>query len=289
LEFLKYDYIVCMVAGLIFFLIILAFIEHFENLDLSLIYLYGVLESAVVGLVVAIVAQLGISRIGKAAGVSLQDTDWIARLTSNFVAFFVCGLSSLIIALILIVPESEQIEMPLEEAKRISKKVLAFSFGVSTVAIGTKIISVIYGKGSEAGLALMGEELPDLARNHHNPAVICKAVGENIRKIVSNAIDYNMYFCLSMTCGISAAGINVVGADQEGEIIFSLSNCNLYLPLLAVLFTLTVILLVNLLFKFISNPSNGSEIALNFKREIYLVLILMSGFLALAAYLSLPV
>jgi Na+/H+-translocating membrane pyrophosphatase len=44
----------------------------------------------------------------------------------------------------------------------IGKKMVAFAFGVSTVAIGTKINSVIYGKGSEAGLALMGEELPQL-------------------------------------------------------------------------------------------------------------------------------
>jgi len=98
----------------------------------------------------------------------------------------------------------------------IGKRVVAFAFGVSTVAIGTKINSVIYGKGSEAGLALMGEELPQLERNNYNPAVICKAVGENIRKIVSNAIDYNMYFCLSIACGVSSAGINIIGADQNG-------------------------------------------------------------------------
>jgi hypothetical protein len=67
-----------------------------------------VLESTVVGLVVAIVAQLGIKGVGKAAMSSLKDTDWITRLTSNFVAYFVSGLSSLVIALILIIPETEQ-------------------------------------------------------------------------------------------------------------------------------------------------------------------------------------
>ena len=213
---MKYNYIVCLVAGLIFFLIILGGIEHFEQPDLSLVYLYGVLESTAVGLMVAVISQLGISRVGKAAMSSLQDTNWIARLTSNIVSYLVCGLTSLVISLILILPGEDAKVMQVEDMRAISKRMIAFAFGVSTVAIGTKINSVIYGKGSEAGLALMGEEHPELERNHFNSAVICKAVGDNIRKIVSNAIDYNMYFCLSITVAIGTAGINVVGADQEG-------------------------------------------------------------------------
>ena len=110
-----------------------------------------------------------------------------------------------------------------------------------------------------------------------------------MRKIVSNTIDYNMYFCLSIACGVSSAGTNVIGADQSGEIVFSLSNCNLYLPLLAILFMMTIALLVNLVFTFLLSPSSGPDIVLNFKRELYLVLVLMSGFLALASYLALPV
>lgn len=61
-----------------------------------------------VGLVVAVAAQLGIKGVGKAARSSLKDTDWTTRLTSNFVAYFVTGLSSLVIALLLIIPEAEQ-------------------------------------------------------------------------------------------------------------------------------------------------------------------------------------
>lgn len=135
----------------------------------------------------------------------------------------------------------------------------------------------------------MAEMEPELRRNHSNPAVICKAVGENVRKIVSNATDYNMYFCMTVACGVSAAGMNVVGADQKGEIIFSLSSSNIYLPLIAVLFLLAINLVVNLIFSFLFQPSSGEEVGLGFKREVYAVSVLMSGFLALAAYLSLPV
>ena len=247
------------------------------------------LESIVVGLVVAVVAQLGVARVGRAATDSLGGIDWVARLTSNSVSYFVCGLSALVMSLILVLFQEERPRETLQELNLLSKKIIAFALGVSTVAIGTKINSVVYGKGSEAGFALMAEEIPDLERNNTNPGVICKAVGENVRKIVSNAIDYNMYFCLSIACGVSSAGTNVIGADQSGEIVFSLSNCNLYLPLLAILFMMTITLLVNLVFTFLVSPGSGPDIVLNFKRELYLVLVLMSGFLALASYLTLPV
>ena len=79
----------------------------------------------------------------------------MARLTSNSVSYFVCGLSSLVMSFILIFFEDEKAKMDLDDLKYMSKKIIAFAFGVSTVAIGTKINSVIYGKGSEAGFALM--------------------------------------------------------------------------------------------------------------------------------------
>lgn len=65
-------------------------------------------------------------------------------------------------------------------------------------------------------MSLIAELEPELERNHKNPAVICKAVGENVRKIVSNATDYNMYLCMSVACGVYSGGINIVGADQKG-------------------------------------------------------------------------
>lgn len=45
----------------------------------------------------------------------------------------------------------------MEEIKDLGKKLIGFAFGVSTVAIGTKINSVLYGKGSESALSLIGE------------------------------------------------------------------------------------------------------------------------------------
>lgn len=98
-----------------------------------------------------------------------------------------------------------------------------------------------------------------------------------------------MYLCMSVAGAVIAGGLNVVGADQRGEIVFDLSGRNFYLPLLALLFLLAVSFLVSLAFLLLFHPTSGDEAALVFKREIYLIIILMSGFLALASYLSLPV
>lgn len=119
--------------------------------------------------------------------------------------------------------------------------------------------------------------------------VICKAAGENVRKIVSNAMDYNMYLAIALTCATSAAGMNIIGADQKGEIIFDFSIYNIYLPLLAILFMLFFSLLANVLTSLLLAPDSGDECAIIFKREIYLIIFLLTGFLALAAYLCLPV
>lgn len=102
-------------------------------------------------------SQIGINRLGKASTFSLEAVDWIMKLTSNFVSFFICGLACLVISLILLVGQPERPSISEDEVKAIGQKCIVFAFGVSTVAIGTKINSVIYGKSAEAGLALMAE------------------------------------------------------------------------------------------------------------------------------------
>lgn len=59
-EFLKYNYALSWVAGLIFFLIIFGAIEDFQKPEISLIYLYGMLECTAVGIIIAVVSQLGL-------------------------------------------------------------------------------------------------------------------------------------------------------------------------------------------------------------------------------------
>ena len=155
--------------------------------------------------------------------------------------------------------------MSRDDIRQLGRELLAFSFGISTAAIGTKINSVIYGKASEGALPILTQIQPRIARNHTNPVLICKAAGETVRKIVSNALDYNMYLAVALTCATSAAGMNIIGADQSGQIIFDYSIYNVYLPLLAVLFLFFFSLVSNVLTTLVLSPDNGDEAAIIFK------------------------
>lgn len=97
-----------------------------------------------------------------------------------------------------------------------------------------------------------------------------------------------MYLVVAVTAAVGIAGRNLIGADQRGEIIFGHSASNLHLPVLALLFALFFSSVGSGLASLLT-PDNGDAAAILFKRELYLLLVLMSGFLALAAYLCLPV
>jgi Na+/H+-translocating membrane pyrophosphatase len=45
--------------------------------------------------------------------------------------------------------------MLLDDIKKVGRALMTFSFGASTVAIATKINSVIYGKAAEGALPLL--------------------------------------------------------------------------------------------------------------------------------------
>lgn len=63
-----------------------------------------------------------------------------------------------------------------------------------------------------------------------------------------------MYLVIGLACATGATGTNVIGADQNGEIIFDLSCNNLYLPLMAVLFLLCFSFLANVALSLIASP-----------------------------------
>ena len=145
---MKYNFAVALAAGLIFFLIIFGAIQKFQAADIALSYLYGLLECLAVGLAVALVSLLGLNKMGAASVNSTQEVHWTGRLVSNFVAYLVCGLGALVMCGIFVFGREDQGKLAADEIKHIGKKLISFAFGVSTVAIGTKINSVLYGKGS---------------------------------------------------------------------------------------------------------------------------------------------
>jgi hypothetical protein len=59
-----------------------------------------------------------------------------------------------------------------------------------------------------------------IKNDEKNPGIILKIVGDNLAKVLSATTDYIMYlsFCIAIT--IAAGCNNIIGVDQEGEIVF---------------------------------------------------------------------
>ena len=152
-------------------------IENFENANISLTYIYGLAEGILVGIIVAVVAMIGLPRAAFAATDSLFSAHVTSRNVSNFTAYFVTSLTTLMFGLILLFSQKQGTIVDKESLKLLGRKLLAFAFGISTVAIGTKLLSVIYGKASEGAMSLISQHEPRLPRNHTNPVIVCKTAG----------------------------------------------------------------------------------------------------------------
>ncbi len=65
-------------------------------------YIYGLAEGIIVGIIVAVVAMIGLPRAAFAATDSLLAAHVTARNVSNFTAYFVTSLTTLMFGLILL-------------------------------------------------------------------------------------------------------------------------------------------------------------------------------------------
>lgn len=105
---------------------------------------------------------------------------------------------------------------------------------------------------------------------------------------VCSVLDNVVYVSAGMAMAIYAASYNIVGTDQEGEIIFNndLSNC--FLPVLSVAFSLFYNLFFNIILHVVSRGVTGDGIRTVISIHRYVTTVLLIGFQSLAAYLCLP-
>ena len=124
------------------------------------------------------VTHFGLGKLGLAAAESLADTHKTARAISNCVAYFTTALTTLVFLLLVLLAHDKPLsDMNETDIQHLSRKLVAFAFGISTAAIATKISSVVYGKAAESAMPLAGQMLPDLPRNQANPVVVSRAAG----------------------------------------------------------------------------------------------------------------
>ena len=80
----------------------------------------------------------------------------------------------------------------------------------------------------------------------------------------------------------------MIGADQEGEIIFELQMDNVYLAILSFAFSLFFVFFFNVLAGAFLRPSSGDEVRRHFALQKYVGFGFLVGFQSLASYLCLP-
>jgi hypothetical protein len=83
--------------------------------------------------------------------------------------------------------------------------------------------------------------------------VICKGIGETVNRSLSKTLDFLVFMTTVVGIVTKAAGMNVLGVDQKGEIIFTLSSDNCYSAILLIGYSLFFTTLFSL---FPGSPSN---------------------------------
>lgn len=105
---------------------------------------------------------------------------------------------------------------------------------------------------------------------------------------VSSVLDNIVYVSAGIAVAIYAASYNIVGTDQEGEIIFNNNLSNCYLPVLSVAFSLFYNFFFSIILHLVFRGTTGDGIRTGINIHRYATTVLLIGFQSLAAYLCLP-
>ena len=63
-------------------------------------------------------------------------------------------------------------------------------------------------------------DLKNLKQDSQHPMVICKVIGETINRSLSKTLDFLVLIPTIVAAVMKVTGMNIIGADQKGEIVF---------------------------------------------------------------------
>lgn len=129
------------------------------------------------GVFIVIATSFSYFRIVYQAKYSAEEAFKATKTTSNAITFVSTGiiLASIMGVIIRANPENKSSE---DQINHCADTVIAFAFGYVTVAICTKITSLIYSKGIETSFEMTELfSLQNLKKDHRHPMIICKCVG----------------------------------------------------------------------------------------------------------------
>lgn len=195
---------------------------------------------------IVIVSAYSYFRIVYSAKYNASDAFVAAKTASTSITFLCTGLTlASIMGLIIKYDPTDKIDI--DQINHRANTLLSFAFGFITVATCTKITSLIYSRGIENSFEWSSMfDMKGLKKDSRHPMVICKGIGETVNRSLSKSLDYLAFLPSIIAIVMKAAGMNIIGVDQKGEIVFDMSSDNSFTPLLLIAFSVFFSILLSL-------------------------------------------
>lgn len=194
-EFLKQEYLVCLIFVLLMFVVIYGAVEEFKTAYTACAFLLGAVTSMLCGLIGMLIATYTNYRVTFCARRGLAEAFKTAYRGGTVMGFALVSIALLTLMLLIVL---YQTLMGLGESSgegshyylKLFEAITGYGLGGSTVALFGRVGGGIYTKAADVGADLVGKVEQNLAEDSpKNPATIADNVGDNVGDIAGMGAD----------------------------------------------------------------------------------------------------
>lgn len=301
-EFLKQEYLVCIIFVGVMFFIIYGAVESFKEAYTAFAFLIGAITSICCGAIGMMIATYTNYRVTFCAKRGLADAFRTAYRGGCVMGFALVSIALLTLLLIILVfkaimgMDDSMICTTIDSKacefyQRLFESIAGYGLGGSTVALFGRVGGGIYTKAADVGADLVGKVEKDLPEDSpKNPATIADNVGDNVGDIAGMGADLFGSFAES-TCAalvISSNCLFAVNGTATPLDYYRMSIQNLMFPLTMIAFGIVLCLVTSAIGIFINRVDVEKKIESTLKYQIIISTVLLLGGIYLAAHLSYP-
>lgn len=285
-EFLKQEYLICLIFAAIFFVIII-FLTG-EGLWTAFAFLFGALTSIVCGIIGMVIATRTNYKVTYCAKDSLASAFRTAYRAGCAMGFALVSLGLLVLTVLIVLYKRFK---GLEDSNSSNKyyeplfeSIAGFGLGGSFVALFGRVGGGIYTKAADVGADLVGKVEAGLPEDSpKNPATIADNVGDNVGDVAGMSADLFGSFAESTCAALVISCDTLVGT---GSCNFYIAN--FFYPLLVIAFGIIVCLFVSILATHVMTVSTNDKIETTLKIQLIVSTLILIGIVYLTAALTYP-
>ena len=293
-EFLKQEYLVCLIFVLLMFVVIYGAVEQFKTAYTASAFLLGAITSMLCGLIGMQIAIYTNYRVAFCARRGLADAFKTAYRGGTVMGFALVSIALLTLTLLIVLfqrlmglsntsGEENHYYLKLFEA------ITGYGLGGSTVALFGRVGGGIYTKAADVGADLVGKIEQNLAEDSpKNPATIADNVGDNVGDIAGMGADLFGSFAESTCAALVISSNTLFAANADGVHAADIHLQNLMFPLVLVAFGIVVCILTSIIGVYVNNVDYESKIESALKYQIIISTVLLAGAIYGAAIISYP-